>query len=74
MIAKVIAIIFVLLIGWWMAFLWKTYEATVHDPCQAAGEREGLFEIKQFTQEGSNYGAICGGFTAEGRYRVFNSR
>lgn len=64
----------VLLVGGCTQFLWWDYQNHMPNPCGRAGEARRYTGVEQYAQQGSNYGAMCGGFTSSGRYVSYQAR
>ena len=67
-------IVGILLIGGCTQFLWYDYTKNRQNPCTTEGEFQNYSSIQELAPQGSNYGAMCGGYTSSGRYISYQAR
>jgi hypothetical protein len=61
------------LVGGCVQFLWWDYQNHMPRPCEREGRTRHYTNVEQLAQQGSNYGAVCGGFDGD-RHVLFNAR
>ena len=55
-------------------FLWWDYQNNQYNPCAIEGERMKLDSYSTIAPAGSNYGAMCVGFTKSGHRIRYSAR